>query len=104
MTGAFKTETTQMAQAAGRVDDVNAAVQSQLATLRSSVESVRASWRGQAAATFAALMARWNADAGALSHALGEIAAQLRAAGQGYAARDEAAQAAVRTAGAELRL
>lgn len=104
MSGAFTTETTQMATTAARVDDVNAEVQARLARLQSSVEAVQASWRGQAAGSFQALMARWNSDARILSQALGEIAAQLRAAGRGYAAQDDAARGAVQRAGGALRL
>lgn len=104
MTGAFTTQTAQMQQAAGKVDDVNSEVRARLSTLRSQVEAVQAYWLGQAASTFQALMMRYNEDAQRLSQALTDIAEQIRTSGQTYAAQDQAANDAVKSAGSGLNV
>lgn len=104
MTGAFNTQTAQMAQAATKVDDVNNEVRGKLSNLASAVEAVQAHWQGSAAATFQSLMARWHEDAQKLSQALNEISEQIRSAGTAYSAQDEAAQQGVAQAGSGLNL
>jgi WXG100 family type VII secretion target len=104
MTGAFNTETAQMAQAASKVDSVNSEVQSKLASLANAVEAVQAHWRGSAASTFQQLMIRWNEDAKKLSQALTAISEQIRTSGSTYQAQDEAARQGVAQAGSGLNL
>jgi len=104
MTAAFTTQTAQMQRAAGKVDDVNSQVRSQLSNLQNQVEAVRAFWTGRSASTFQALMVRYNEDAEMLSRALADISEQIRLSGQAYAAGDQAAQEAVRSAGSGLNL
>src|SRR6476469_9380838 len=104
VTGAFTTQTAQKQQAAAKVDDVNNEVRSQLSSLQSQVEAVQAHWTGQAASTFQALMVRYNEDAQKLSQALTDISEQIRTSGQTYAAQDQAAQDAVKSAGSGLNI
>jgi WXG100 family type VII secretion target len=102
--GAFNTETAQMQQAAGKVDDVNNQVRSLLSSLQGQVEAVQAAWQGQAAATFQQIMVRYNEDATKLSQALEGISEQIRGSGTGYATSDQSGQDAVRTAGNSLNI
>jgi WXG100 family type VII secretion target len=104
VSGAFNTQTAQMAQAATKVDDVNSEVRAKLSTLSNAVEAVQAHWQGSAAASFQSLMVRWHEDAQKLSTALTQISEQIRSAGQAYAAQDEAAQQGVTQAGSGLNL
>jgi WXG100 family type VII secretion target len=104
VTGAFTTQTAQMQQAASKVDDVNNEVRSLLSSLQSQVESVQAHWTGQAASTFQALMMRYNEDAQKLSQALTGISEQIRTSGQTYAAQDQSANDAVKSAGSGLNI
>lgn len=104
MSGAFNTETQQMAQAATHVDDVNTEVQSLLQSLQGSVEAVAAHWVGQAHTTFQGIMARYQDDAKRLSQALTAIAEQIRESGAGYSTQDEAAQQAITSASSGLNM
>jgi WXG100 family type VII secretion target len=102
--GSFTTQTPQMQQAATKVDDVNSEVRSLLNSLQSQVQGVQAHWTGQAAATFQALMLRYDADAQKLAQALTGISEQIRMSGQAYAAQDQAGDDAIKSAGSGLNL
>lgn len=79
MSNLFRTESDVMQATAGRVDDTNDQVQSELNRLRGVVDSVRGSWAGQAQVSFDALMNRWNDSARKLQEALDSISTNIRA-------------------------
>lgn len=74
----FKTEADVMIATAGRVDDTNNEVQSELGRLRGVVDGVRSSWVGQAQVSFDGLMNRWDSSARQLQEALGSISTNIR--------------------------
>ncbi|MCS4535650.1 WXG100 family type VII secretion target [Corynebacterium sp. HS2168-gen11] len=74
----FRTEADVMMATAGRVDDTNAQVQSELNRLRTVVDSVRGSWAGSAQVAFDSLMQRWNQSAQDLQQALVSIGENIR--------------------------
>lgn len=78
MSGLLRTEADVMLETAGRVDGTNNEVQSELVRLRGVVDSVRASWRGDAFVSFDNLMERWNASARNLQDALTSISDNIR--------------------------
>lgn len=102
--GAFNTETVQMQQAAGKVDEVNSQVRALLSSLQGQVEAVAAAWKGNAATTFSQIMARYADDSNKLSQALEGIAEQIRGSGTAYSASDQSGTDAVRAAGSSLNL
>jgi WXG100 family type VII secretion target len=69
----FGTTTEEMARAAQHVMSVNDAVQSELTALRGRLEPLAGAWVGRASTQFAQMMARWDADARLLNHALRAI-------------------------------
>ena len=69
----FGTTTEEMAKAAQHVVSVNEAVQGELTALRGRLEPLAGAWVGRASTQFAQLMARWDADARLLNHALRAI-------------------------------
>jgi WXG100 family type VII secretion target len=103
MTG-FNTEAATMAQAAGRVSDVNSQITTELRTLFGSVEAVRSHWTGEAAATFQQLMVRWNDDSTKLNQALAVISEQIAVSGKAYSASDDANMQTITSAGSGLNL
>lgn len=74
----FKTEADVMIATAGRVDDTNNEVQSELGRLRGVVDGVRSNWVGQAQVSFDGLMNRWDSSARQLQEALGSISTNIR--------------------------
>jgi WXG100 family type VII secretion target len=89
MTQGFGTSVEAM-QAAGRhVLGVNDEVQAELAALRSRLAPLGGAWRGDAAAAFAALMARWDTEAKALSEALRGIGESIQGTGVTYQAQED---------------
>lgn len=100
----FQTQTDQMRSTAGRVDDVNNAIQSQLSSLRGEIAGVGSHWKGSASVTFQQLMQRWDADAKKLSDALQSISEQISASGRTYQAQEEDSAQKVREAGAPLNM
>ncbi|MGZ7495873.1 WXG100 family type VII secretion target [Corynebacterium sp. ZY180755] len=78
MSGLFRTEADVMLATAGRVDNTNNEVQSELTRLRGVVDSVRGSWVGQAQVSFDQLMERWNGSARNLQEALASISNNIR--------------------------
>ncbi|WP_047261212.1 WXG100 family type VII secretion target [Corynebacterium mustelae] len=78
MSNVFRTEADVMVATAGRVDDTNNEVQSELTRLRGVVDSVRGSWQGSAQHAFDNLMQRWNTAAGELQEALTSISENIR--------------------------
>ena len=86
----FGTTVEEMARAGRHVLDVDAEVQADLAALRGQLAPLQGAWVGEAATTFAGLMARWDADArcaerGAARHRRGDpgLGSHLPAAGGG---------------------
>ncbi|MCS4489585.1 MULTISPECIES: WXG100 family type VII secretion target [unclassified Corynebacterium] len=78
MSNLFRTESDVMVATAGRVDDTNNEVQSELNRLRGVVDSVRGSWSGTAQVAFDGLMERWNTSALELQKALSSISDNIR--------------------------
>lgn len=78
MSGQLRTEADVMMATAGRVDNTNAEVQSELARLRGIVDGIRGSWAGAAQVSFDNLMQRWDASAGKLRMALQSISDNIR--------------------------
>ncbi|GAA4713530.1 hypothetical protein GCM10023215_65640 [Pseudonocardia yuanmonensis] len=87
--GGFGTTPEEMARAGARAVETDEHVQAELAGLRSRLTPLAGTWRGEAAATFEALMARWDADARALSAALGGIGEAITGAGRTYRQAEE---------------
>lgn len=79
MSNFFRTEADVMVATAGRVDDTNNEVQSELTRLRGVVDGVRGAWAGSAQVAFDNLMQRWNASANDLQQALSSISDNIRA-------------------------
>ena len=70
--------------------DVDAEVQADLAALRGQLVPLQGAWVGEAATAFAGLMARWDADARALSEALRAIGEAIQGSGRTYQQQEEA--------------
>ena len=68
--GGFGTTVEEMARAGRQVLTVDSEVQADLAALRGQLAPLQGAWMGEAATAFAALMARWDADARALGEAI----------------------------------
>jgi WXG100 family type VII secretion target len=81
--GGFGTSVEEMRRAGEHVFAVNEAVQADLATL------LAGAWRGEAAAAFTELMARWDADARVLSEALRAIGEAVQGSAASYQAEEE---------------
>ena len=88
MSDGFGTTTEEMERAARQVFTVNDAVQADLAMLRTRLVPLSAGWRGEAASVFTRLMARWDADAMALSEALRTIGQAIDTSGASYRAHE----------------
>jgi WXG100 family type VII secretion target len=86
----FGTSLEEMARAGRHVLDVNADVQADLAGLRAQLAPLQGAWVGEAATAFAALMARWDADARSLSEALRSIGEAIEGSGRTYLQQEEA--------------
>jgi WXG100 family type VII secretion target len=89
MTQGFGTSVEEMQRAGKHVFTVNDTVQADLATLRSRLVPLAGAWRGDAAAAFATLMARWDTEAKALSDALRGIGEAIQGSGMSYQAQEE---------------
>lgn len=89
MADGFGTTIEEMQRAGQQVFAVNDTVQADLASLRSRLGPLAGAWRGEAATAFSGLMARWDADARALSEALRAIGEAIQASGAGYQAQEE---------------
>jgi WXG100 family type VII secretion target len=89
MAEGFGTNVEEMRRAGEHVFGVNDAVQADLATLRARLGPLAGAWRGEAAGAFLALMARWDADAKALSEALRGIGEAIQGSGRSYQAQEE---------------
>jgi WXG100 family type VII secretion target len=92
----FGTTTEEMAKAAQHVASVNEAVQGELTALRGRLEPLAGAWVGRASTQFAALMARWDADARSLNQALRSIGEAIDGSRATYQ-RQEDAQTSVMT-------
>lgn len=84
MAEGFGTTTQEMVRAAGRVQEVSAAVNGELSGLRSRLEATRGQWAGAAATAFTVLMAEWDGEAKRLNAALADIAEQLGGTATAY--------------------
>jgi WXG100 family type VII secretion target len=80
----FGTTTEEMVNAGRHVLNVNESVQADLSMLRTRLVPLAAGWRGEAATVFTRLMARWDADAAALSQALRTIGESVEGSGVTY--------------------
>ena len=89
MAEGFGTTVEEMARAGSHVFAVNDAVQADLSALRGQLAPLAGAWRGEASTAFAGLMARWDADARALSEALRSIGEAIQGSGQAYQQREE---------------
>jgi len=88
--GGFGTTVEEMARAGKQVLDVDAEVQADLAALRGQLVPLQGAWVGEAATSFTGLMARWDADALALSEALRAIGEAILGSGRTYQQQEEA--------------
>lgn len=89
MTQGFGTTVEEMQRAGQHVLAVNDAVQADLATLRGRLMPLAGAWRGEAASAFAALMARWDAEARSLSEALRSIGEAIQSSGRSYQQQEQ---------------
>jgi 6 kDa early secretory antigenic target len=89
MAGGFGTTTEEMARAGRQVLGTDDQVQGQLAALRGQLAPLAGAWRGEAAVAFEGLMARWDADARALSAALRGIGEAIVGSGASYQRAEE---------------
>ncbi|STC69669.1 MULTISPECIES: WXG100 family type VII secretion target [Corynebacterium] len=80
----FQTEADVMRTAANHTDDVNGAVQAELARVQNVVEGTRAYWNGAAQKTFTDLMVRYDDAERRLSEALTDIAVNIRSNAGSY--------------------
>ena len=86
----FGTTVEEMTRAGRHVLEVDADVQADLAALRGQLAPLQGAWVGEAATAFAGLMARWDADARALSEALRAIGEAVQGSGRTYQQQEEA--------------
>ena len=93
--GGFGTTVEEMARVGGRVLAVDAEVQADLAALRGQLAPLQGAWVGEAATSFQALMARWDADARALSAALRAIGEAIQGSGDTYRQQEDTQHAAM---------
>lgn len=87
--GGFGTTPEEMARAGARVVATDEQAQAELGALRSRLTPLAGTWRGEAATTFESLMARWDADARALSAALRGIGEAITGSGRTYRQAEE---------------
>ena len=95
MQSGYQTDEQVMTAAAGRVDAVNASVQSRLQSLESEIKSATKGWQGPAGSMFQQLMVSYNDDAVKLSKALTNIATEMRNQAKGYGTAQEQTQQAL---------
>lgn len=89
MAAGFGTTTEEMGRASRHVLDVNQAVQSELAALRSKLVPLQGAWVGVAASNFTALMAKWDADAKTINDSLRTIGEAIQGSSTTYQQREE---------------
>jgi ESAT-6 family protein len=87
--GGFGTTVEEMARAGQHVLTVDSEVQADLAALRGQLAPLQGAWMGEAATAFAALMARWDADARALGDALRAIGEAIQGSGRTYQQQED---------------
>jgi WXG100 family type VII secretion target len=90
MAAGYGTTTEEMERAARHVLDVDRAVQAELVALRGKLGPLQGAWVGEAATSFAALMARWDADARAINDALRTIGESIQGSQVTYRQQEEA--------------
>lgn len=98
----FGTTTEEMARAGGHVLSVNAGVQGELGTLRGKLGPLAGAWTGSAAAEFAKLMVRWDADAKALNEALRTVGESIQGSRATYQQQEDAQAASMSSITAAL--
>jgi len=89
MSGAFGTQTDQMAKAAQQVLQVSETLQQQMRSLQNNLEPLGSQWQGQAASAFQQLIQRFGEDSQKLSTALGNIANALDSNAKSYDASEQ---------------
>ena len=77
MSGKFGVELPTMQAAAQHVDEVNQQIQSQLTSLLTRLEPLKAAWKGEGATAFNGLLERWHEDATQLNSVLQTIGERL---------------------------
>lgn len=97
----FRTEADVMVATAGRVDDVNLQVQSELSRLQGVVDSLQGSWQGRAQVNFQSLMERWNISAKNLREALTSISDNIRQNAGSFEGADTDNAASLQSIGGE---
>jgi WXG100 family type VII secretion target len=80
----FQGTPAQFTDAEGKVTEVRANMDANLATLRDRIEATRAGWQGMAQKAFDNVMNRFDEDARQMNQALQRIADLLREAGSKY--------------------
>ena len=104
MSNNFKTEADVMVATAGKVDDTNNQVNSELQRLRTVVDTVRGSWSGSAQVSFDRLMERWDQSAVKLGNALGSISENIRANARNFESMEAQNASTISNIGAGLAL
>lgn len=89
----FNTEVAVMQDGAGRVRQVNEAIDSDLRSLLAKLEALFGTWQGSASASFHGLKEQWVFNEQKLNVALEGIADTLVTNSQGYGATEETATA-----------
>lgn len=100
----FATESAVMLATAGRVDDTNNQVHSELGRLQGVVDGVRGNWAGSAQVAFDRLMERWSTSAVQLREALTSISENIRANARGFDSAETDNAQAFSTVGSGLSL
>lgn len=92
MAGGFTGTPEQFTDAEGRVTDVRARMDQNLAQLRDRIEATRAGWQGEAQKAFDHVMQRFDEDGKGMNQALQNIANLLQEAGSKYKRSEEQQQ------------
>jgi WXG100 family type VII secretion target len=99
MAGQFNVTAEEMHAFANRIGEVNAQVQGEIQRLNTLVDEIKQGWKGQAAAAYQQLQARFNEDATQLNKVLDEIKQAIEATTKLYAATEQDQQSSMSSAG-----
>jgi WXG100 family type VII secretion target len=95
MAAGFAGDPAQFATAHGQVSDIKQQMDSQLSSLRGSIEATQAMWQGKAAKAFQNVMERFDEKATGLNKALQDIADLLQSSGVHYSTQEDDVNAQV---------
>jgi WXG100 family type VII secretion target len=92
MANGFNGDPAQFATAHSQVSDIKQQMDSQLASLRGSIEATQSSWQGKAAKAFQAVMESFDQKSAGLNTALQDIADLIQNSGVKYTQSEDDAQ------------